>query len=883
MEAKWQKAWEDAGIFHVKEDSSKKKFYCLEMYPYPSGKLHMGHVRNYSIGDAYARYKRMCGFNVLYPMGYDAFGLPAENAAIKNQTHPRVWTQQCMNHMRKQQKELGLSYDWDREVYSFDPEYFKWNQWLFIEMWKKGLAYRKKAPINWCDSCGTVLANEQVEDGSCWRCKNPVVAKDLEQWFLKITDYADELDRELDNLPGWPEKVKIMQRNWIGKSKGVDIYWKLADENRTLITYTTRPDTLWSVTFLVIAPEHLLVKELIKGQKEEKEVLSVIEIIKKQTPQDRTSSSGKDKIGAFTGRYAIHPATDEKIPVWVANFVLADYGSGIVMADAHDERDFEFAKKYAIPLKFVISPDGIPLDMKKAGAAFTDDGILFDSGPFSGKNNREALPLIAEWLTKNKKGKKTVQYKLRDWLISRQRYWGTPIPMVHCKKCGYVPVKEKELPVLLPEDVKFTGQGNPISTSPHFMHTKCPTCKGDASRETDTMDTFIDSSWYFFRYTSPGDKKMFDINKQHYWMNVDQYIGGVEHAILHLLYARFITKVLRDSGMTTVDEPFARLLTQGMVIKDGRKMSKSYGNIVDPQAIVDTYGADTARMFMLFTALPEKELDWSDKGVAGMYRFLQRLDRMIERKLKPNIGSKLTFEDRYLLSFTHSTIMQVSQEMETFRLSLAITHIMHLIEKVNSFGGDQGIHDEALRIAILLIAPFAPHLAEELASRAGIAKGFVSTTQWPTADRKLLDREAIAGFETTEKTIDDIRSVLQLIKKDKPSEIIIWIAPTWKYDVVKEMKEMQTHDVKTAMQKILTPSRKQYGGILSKWIPAVLKDQSKLPEVFLQQDVEFKAYSELKERIATIFSSVVILRESPEMATGKSANAWPGKPAIEIL
>ena len=884
IEAKWQKRWMEAGIFEAREDPGKKKFYCLEMYPYPSGKLHMGHVRNYSIGDAYARYKRMQGFNVLYPMGYDSFGLPAENAAIKHGIHPREWTDKCIAQMKEQQMQLGLSYDWSRMIYSHDPEYYKWNQWLFIEMWKRGLAYRKLAPINWCNSCGTVLANEQVEDGACWRCKNPVTTKDLEQWFLKITAYAEELDKELDNLTRWPEKVKIMQRNWIGKSEGIDIFWKIRDLDKTITTYTTRPDTLFSVTFLVIAPEHPLVPDLIRGLPEEEKVNAIIEIIKHQSTQERTTDSGKDKLGTYTGRHVLHPATGEKIPLWVANFVLPDYGTGIVMADAHDKRDFEFARKYNIPLKFVISADGQPMDTSSATQAYTEDGILFNSGSFSGKHNREALPLIISWLEQKEKGKRQTQYKLRDWLISRQRYWGTPIPLLFCKACGYQAAPFAQLPVLLPDDVGFTGEGNPLCTSKSFQSTSCPSCSSAAKRETDTMDTFIDSSWYFFRYTSPAEKKaMHSHEKQKYWMPVDQYIGGVEHAILHLLYARFITKVLRDLGLTRVSEPFMNLLTQGMVIKGGKKMSKSYGNIVDPQNIVDQYGADTARMFMLFAALPEKELEWSDKGVAGMYRFLQRLDRSIEGPLHPEPGQERSMDGRYLLSLSHFTIIDVSQDLEQFRLSLAISRIIRLFERIHGFRGESGIRDEALRILVLLIAPFAPHLAEELAERGGIVQGFVATMHWPDANKAFIDPDAIAGFETVGQTIDDIRAVLQLIKKEKPSDIILWLAPSWKYDVVREFKELQSYDARELMGKLLTPQRKQYGAALSKWITGAIKDQSKLPKHYLSQQSEHNAYTQLLKMISETFRAPVTLNISPDVAAGKAANAWPGRPAIEIL
>src|SRR3989338_2896149 len=550
---KWQAKWEKEGIFKAKEDK-KKKFYCLEMYPYPSGGgLHMGHVRNYSIGDALARYKRMKGFNVLYPMGYDAFGLPAENAAIKNRIDPEKWTWNNIELMKQQQKELGLSYDWERQIQSCDENYYRWNQWIFLKFHEKKLAYRKNAVVNWCNSCNTVLANEQVIDGRCWRCKNEVTEKELEQWFLRITDYAEQLLNDLDKLEHWPERVKVMQKNWIGKSHGIEIFFMLKGTNEVIPTFTTRPDTIYSVTFLVVSPENPKVLEWVKGTKYEKEALETIKKVKKQTIAERTSPEGKDKIGCFLGKYAINPVNGEEVPIYMANFVISQYGTGFVMADAHDQRDFEFAGKYGIPLKFVISSDGKKLDAGKAKEAFTQDGILFDSGKFSGMNNREAIGPISLWMEKHDYGKMKVQYKLRDWLISRQRYWGTPIPFVHCGKCGIIPVPYKDLPVRLPkpEKCKFTGEGNPLDTCKDFVDAKCPKCSGKARRETDTMDTFVDSSWYFLRYCSPKyDKGPFEGKKADYWMPVDQYIGGIEHAILHLLYARFFTKALRDLGLT---------------------------------------------------------------------------------------------------------------------------------------------------------------------------------------------------------------------------------------------------------------------------------------------------------------------------------------------
>ncbi|MDO8625035.1 MAG: leucine--tRNA ligase, partial [Candidatus Diapherotrites archaeon] len=657
-----QKKWADAKIFEAKMDPKKPKFYCLEMFPYPSGKLHMGHVRNYALGDAFARFKRMQGFNVLYPMGYDAFGLPAENAAIKNKTHPAKWTRAKIAEMKTQQQQMGFGYDWKREFATCDPQYYRWNQWIFLKMFEQGLVERKNATSNWCPKDETVLANEQVIDGKCWRCATEVEQKTFEQWFLKITAYADELLADLEHLPGWPARVKAMQENWIGKSHGVDIHFKLEGTDEVLPTYTTRCDTIYSVTFLAIAPEHPMIPQLVKGTGREKEVETFVRETRKQTALDRQNEE-KEKSGVFIGKYAINPVNGARLPIYAANFALM-YGSGIVMCDAHDKRDFRFARKYDIPLKFVISKDGKPTNPADFSDAYTDDGILFDSGKFSGQNNREALPKIAKWLEKQGFGKKKTNYKLRDWLISRQRYWGTPIPMIYCEKCGIVPVPEKDLPVVLPDDVAFTGEGNPLAKSKSFVDVKCPKCKSPAKRETDTMDTFVDSSWYYYRFTSPQAKdRPFDSKEADYWMPVDQYIGGIEHAILHLLYARFFAKFLRDIGLSKIDEPFSNLFTQGMVLNRGSVMSKSAGNGVDPEEIIAKYGADTCHAYILHVASPEKELEWSDAGAAKEYENLKRLFEFVTEHQKPiptkKIDStKLSHNDRLMLSRIHSTIAE---------------------------------------------------------------------------------------------------------------------------------------------------------------------------------------------------------------------------------
>ncbi|MBI2208190.1 leucine--tRNA ligase [Candidatus Woesearchaeota archaeon] len=769
---KWQKKWEEKGIFKVEEGSKKKKFYCLEMYPYPSGGgLHMGHLRNYAIGDALARYKRMQGFNVLYPMGYDAFGLPAENAAIKNKADPEKWTWANIEIMKQQQKDMGLSYDWDRQIQSCDEDYYKWNQWIFLKFYEKGLAYRKNAVVNWCPSCTTVLANEQVIEGRCWRCKNEVEEKELEQWFFKITDYADQLLEDIEKLEHWPERVKIMQRNWIGKSHGVEINFKIKDSKKTISTFTTRPDTIFGVTALVFAVEHPMVLELIKNTDKEKEAVDFIKKTKKRTMKDRTSEE-IEKNGVFIGKYCINPVNNEEIPIYVADYALMEYGTGAVMVvPAHDQRDFEFAKKYDIPIKVVITPQQHELKAEKMSRAYVEEGVLANSGKFNGMNNLDAIEEISEWMEKQKMGKRAVHYKIRDWLISRQRYWGTPIPMVHCNKCGIVAVPYENLPVKLPKPDKcrFTGEGNPLETCKEFVNVKCPKCKGDARRETDTMDTFVDSSWYFLRYCSPKyDKGPFDRKKADYWMPVNQYIGGIEHAILHLLYARFFTKALRDLKLTRVDEPFARLLTQGMVLKDGEVMSKSRGNIVDPREITVKYGPDTARLFILFVAMPEKELEWSDKGINGVYRFLNRVYNM--HGMVDNIKA-----DEHILNKMHRTIRNASENMDNLEFNKAIVELYGYADYLSSL---EKIPKEAFEYLLLLLSPFTPHLCEELWEKTG-NKGFISLEKWPGFDKSKISEKIEEEEQLMENTISDIRSVLKLVKIE-PKKVYLYAIPNEK-------------------------------------------------------------------------------------------------------
>ena len=748
IEKKWQKIWEDTKAFETHSDPSKKKYYVLEMFPYPSGNLHMGHVRNYSIGDVVARFKKMQGFNVIHPMGFDAFGMPAENAAIKHGTPPAEWTYSNIANMTRQQKELGLSYDWDREVLTCREDYYKHTQKLFEIFYTRGLAYKKEAKVNWCNTCHTVLANEQVEEGRCWRCKNPVVKKDLSQWFLKITDYADRLLADLDHMPGWPERVKTMQRNWIGRSTGTQFSFKVEGMDDTIPVYTTRVDTVYGVTYMVLAPEHPLVEKLIANNPEKDKLEAFITEMRNQNDIVRTSEDAP-KLGMFTGSYAIHPLTGERVPIWIANYVLYEYGTGAVMAVPQgDQRDFEFAKKYGLPMKLVIQNKAHDLKLEDLDKAYDADGYLVNSGEFDGMTSAEARDAITKKMEDMGIGKGKVNYRLRDWLISRQRYWGCPIPIIHCPHCGNVLVPEKDLPVKLPTDVNFVaGATSPLETSESFLHVKCPQCGADATRETDTMDTFIDSSWYYIRYCDPhNEKEPFDKDKANYWLPVDQYIGGIEHAILHLLYSRFFMKVLQDEGLVKYPEPFTNLLCQGMVLKDGGKMSKSVGNVVSPEEIVGKYGADTARLFILFAAPPEKDLEWSDQGVEGSYRFLKRVWAIVGRYQdlpKENKG-KLSEDEFALRRRLHQTIQKVTEDLDgKFAFNTAISSIMELVNEMYRFAEshktvEEGLSRELLRNLLILLAPFVPHITEELWQGLGEKEKSVHDASWPACDTSAL-------------------------------------------------------------------------------------------------------------------------------------------------
>lgn len=783
IEQKWQKYWAEKNLFKTVEDDSKEKYYVLEMFPYPSGKLHMGHVRNYSIGDVTARYMKMKGYNVLHPMGWDSFGLPAENAAIKNGIRPDIWTHDNIAEMKEQLKSLGLSYDWDREVATCKEDYYRWMQWIFIQFYNKGLAYKKENAVNWCPSCQTVLANEQVVNGKCERCKTPVGKKDLSQWYLKITDYAQRLLDDLDKLPGWPEKVKLMQKNWIGRSTGAEVQFEIEGFDKKLDIYTTRPDTIFGVTCMILAPEHPFVKELVT-EDHKADVDAFMDKLQYLSDIDRSATT-LEKEGCFLGRYAINPLNGDRVPIYIANYVMMDYGTGAIMVvPAHDQRDFEFATKYGIKIVPVIQPEDPEIDVNNLKAAFAAEGTMINSGEFDGMNNKEAIEKIIAYMDNKGIGRSSVNFRLRDWLISRQRYWGTPIPMIWCDDCGWSPVNEEDLPVLLPKDVEFTGKGqSPLTTSKTFGKCTCPKCGKPASREMDTMDTFLDSSWYFLRYTDArNEEAAFDAKKANYWMPVDQYVGGVEHAILHLLYARFFTKVLHDLGLVEADEPFTNLLTQGMVLKDGSKMSKSVGNIVSPQEIIEKYGSDTARLFILFAAPPERDLDWSDTGVEGSYKFLNRVWRLVgeiiekrDASVKPEVVSG---DDKQLNFQLNATTKRVSDSLSKGRFSFntAISAIMELVNEMYRYKETENanyslLFDAAERM-VLLLSPFTPHICEEMWQQLGHETS-AYLESWPEYDESALLQDTVEIVVQLNGKVKMKANVASGISADEQKETVL--------------------------------------------------------------------------------------------------------------
>jgi len=791
VEPKWQEYWYKQKFFKSDVDHSKKEYYVLEMFPYPSGEPHMGHVKNYVIGDVVARYKHSRGFNVLHPMGWDSFGLPAENAAIKNQIHPAVWTKNNIQKMKNTLKSMGITYDWDREISTCSPEYYKWTQWMFLQLFKNNLAYKKKAVVNWCPSCATVLANEQVVNGACERCGAEVTKKELSQWFFKITDYAQQLLDDMDILEEWPERVLTMQKNWIGRSEGAKVKFGILDSNKTISVFTTRPDTLFGVTFFVLSSEHPIIEELTKGTPYEDRIGQFKEEIRKQNLTEKDLATTEKK-GCFTGSYAINPLNQEKIPIWVANYVLMEYGTGMIMAvPAHDQRDLEFARKYKLPVRVVVQPENGNLSEETLNEAYSGEGTMINSGKFNGIHNLKAKEMIIDYLEENGLGKREINFRLRDWLISRQRYWGAPIPIIYCPECGMTPVAEEDLPVLLPEDVDFKPTGlSPLLSSKDFLYTTCPKCGGQARRETDTMDTFVCSSWYYLRFCSPHlEDKPFAKEELHYWMPVDQYIGGVEHAILHLLYSRFFVKALNDMGYLKFKEPFKRLFTQGMVCKDGAAMSKSKGNVVTPGYIFKQYGVDATRLMILFASPPEVDMEWSDKGIEGASRFLNRIWRLVRKYLS-------LFEEEYysnnywadgnesikaLHRKTHQTIKKVSEDIEEkFHFNTAISAIMELVNNIYSYDVklsrmtkmDKMVIKEAIQAIILLLNPITPHFCEELWHETG-HRGSLYLEPWPKYNPEaLIEEEITIVVQINGKLRDQTKVVHNISEEDIKAKVL---------------------------------------------------------------------------------------------------------------
>ncbi len=921
IEKKWQKKWEQEKIFKVKVDPKKQKYYVLEMYPYPSGKLHMGHLRNYTIGDSYARFKRMNGFNVLYPMGYDSFGMPAENAAIDHGANPEEWTNKNINIMKNQQKRIGLSYDWTREIYSHNPNFYKWDQWFFLQMLEKGLAYKQESYVNWCPKCATVIANEQAQGGKCWRCNSIVDQKFLTQWFLKIRDYAEELLEGL-NLVDWPDKVKIMQRNWIGRSEGTIIKFPIVEDDRTINIFTTRPDTLYGVTFMVFAPEHPWVREWVKGTQYEKEFEVFYQDVMHQNIFERTDIDIEKK-GMFIGKYCINPITKEEIPVYISNFVIYEYGAGAVMAvPAHDQRDFEFAKKYDIPIKIVIQPHDYELNVAKITRAYESDGVLVNSEEFNGMDNRSTVNKITEKLNELDSGYATINYKLRDWGISRQRYWGCPIPIIYCEECGTIPVPYEDLPVYLPKDVTFSGVGNPLETSKSFITTQCPKCGHKAKRETDTMDTFVDSSWYFFAYCDPPSIESdipYTKTNVNYWGNVDFYVGGIEHAILHLIYARFFTKVARDLGLHKFDEPFQRLLTQGMInklhpycpkcntflmkadlkqmkcktcgnkdlIQKSVKMSKSYGNTVNPEEIIEKYGADAARFFILFGASPESGLEWSDEGVNFAYKFVRNFFQLLTTPIQ-NKGNKKSIRNELIIYNLNKTIKLVTESINRIAIRDAINYIIQFFSELTKYkeeGITKKIYDECREKLLMLFHPIVPHVTEEIWELIGNKK-FLSLISWPTYNSALLNIENDYKWKLLNNIIEDIKKIRLATNMNEIKKAIIITASDWKYEFYSLSMILieKTKDQGEIMKELMKNEYlKVHSKFISQTITKILKNIGKYSKQSIDATEEFQFFNEVKPIIEKKFNCEVDVVVEKDSNKRKSSQALPGRPAIVII
>ncbi|MFX1390235.1 MAG: leucine--tRNA ligase [Promethearchaeota archaeon] len=920
IEKKWQQKWEKDKIFEVKVDSKKIKYYVLEMYPYPSGKLHMGHLRNYTLGDCYARFKRMNGFNVLYPMGYDSFGMPAENAAIDHGVNPEEWTEKNINTMKNQQKKIGLSYDWSREIYSHNPNFYKWDQWFFLMMLEKGLAYKQESYVNWCPKCATVLANEQAQGGKCWRCNSIVDQQFLTQWFLKIRDYAEELLEGL-NYVDWPEKVKLMQRNWIGKSEGTIIKFQIVESNRTIDIFTTRPDTLYGVTFMVFAPEHPWVREWVKGTEYEEDFNRLFEEVMHQDKFERTDIE-IEKRGMYIGKSAINPINNEKVPIYIGNFVIYEYGAGAVMAvPAHDQRDFEFAKEHHIPMKVVIQSHNYELNVTKMNRAYESDGILVNSADFNGMENDYAAKKITQKLDALGMGHATINYKLRDWGISRQRYWGCPIPIIYCQKCGMVPVLYKDLPVYLPKDVSFTGRGNPLETSESFINTKCPKCGNNAKRETDTMDTFVDSSWYFFAYCDPPSVESdlpYSKDIVNYWGNVDQYIGGIEHAIMHLIYARFFTKVARDLGLHKFDEPFQSLLTQGMINKaqpfctncnvflmkaelekmmcrkcgntdliyKSVKMSKSYGNTVNPGEIIEKYGADAARFFILFGASPSSGLEWSEEGVDYAYKFMNNIFSLLT-EVPINIQKEPTIRDTLITYYLNKTIKDFTENMNRLSIRNAVNNLIQFSTELGKYKNDgitMEIFNECREKLILLLHPIAPHISEEMWEIIN-KKGYVSHASWPKYDNKLISEDSEYKWNLMNTILDDINKIKIAMRKDSLNKVSIVIADKWKLEFYKKLMLLisDTKNQGDIMRSLMLNTEfKKYSKIINQFVNKILKNVGKYSKFVLSSKEEFQFFNEIKSVIAKKFNTNVEICFEKDSNEPKASHAIPGKPAIVV-
>jgi len=880
IQRKWQTRWKKSKIFEVKEDSKSKKYYILEMYPYPSSYgLHMGHARNYVIGDSFARYKRMQNFNVLYPMGYDSFGLPAENAAIKAKSHPKIFTEKAIDNFIKQQKELGLSYDWSRIIACHKPEYYHWDQWIFLKLYEKGLAYKRKAAVNYCSKCNTVLANEQVINGKCWRHEDTdVEVKELDQWFFKITDYADKLLRDIDKLQ-WSEDVKQMQRNWIGRKEWIDVDYQIEGTDKKITVSTTRPDTNYGATFVIVAPEHpILSKEAgLISEEYGKDVQSYIKYAKKKTEEERIDEKRR-KSGVFTGLYCINKLTNKRMPVWITDFVLMSVGTGAVVGvPGHDIRDFEFAEQFGLDIvRVVVGSDGDASPIISKDQVQEHEGTMINSGFLDNMNIHDATKKMMDYLEKRGEGRKSIRYHLRDWLISRQRFWGCPIPIIYCDKCGIVPVPEKELPVKLPDNIKFKGKGNPLEDHREFVNVKCPKCNGNAKRETDTMDTFVDSSWYFLRYCDPkNSKKIFDSKKANYWMQIDQYIGGKEHACGHLIYFRFLTKFFHKLGLLKYDEPALRLFNQGMLHKNGVVMSKSKSNVVVPEEISKKYGIDTARLFLMFVSSPGKDMEWSDDGAEGSYRFLNKFYNLITTKKPSDIKNKKE------ISKLNKTIKEVTKYFETFEFNRAIISLMQFTNYLSKL---EGISKECASALIRMFSPFIPHVCEELWESLG-NKGFVSLEEWPKYDEAKIDMGAEASDILFERTRTDIANLMKLLDIRKPEKIKLITAFKWKYIFIKLIKKemTKTREVKVVIQKcVKDPKLKSYSKEMSKLIPAILKDPRKVPETVLSQDKEKEELNLIKNKLKSLFGADIEIINAEGSTEEKAKQALPGKPAILI-